>query len=149
MGLLFLTYLTGTLGSAISGKLAKHWDQPNIMMLGSSIFIFGSLVTLGNSLIAIILGLLINSFGFFLTHSTASSFVSRNAKQAKASASSLYLVFYYLGASFGGFYLDIFWQMNRWTGVVIGSWLVLGMVLLVSMYLIRDKKSTDFNHYLK
>jgi len=33
--------------------------------------------------------------------------------------------------------------------VVMGSWLVLGMVLLVSMYLIRDKKSTDFNHYLK
>ncbi|TYL47411.1 MFS transporter [Marinomonas sp. IMCC 4694] len=137
VGLLFLTYLSGTLGSAISGKLAKRWSQPNIMVLGTGIFMMGSLVTLGDSLLAIILGLLINSFGFFLCHSTTSGFVSRNAKHAKASASSLYLVFYYLGASLGGFYLDPFWQAKGWTGVIMGSWIVLGLVLLAGLSLIR------------
>ena len=110
------------------------------MVLGTCIFMFGSLVTLGDSLLAIIAGLLINSFGFFLCHSTASSFVSRNAKHAKASASSLYLVFYYLGASLGGFYLDPFWQANGWTGVIMGSWFVLGVVVLAGVSLIRDNK---------
>ena len=139
VGLLFLTYLSGTLGSAMSGKLAKRWGQANIMVLGTCIFIFGSLVTLGDSLQAIILGLLINSLGFFLCHSTASSFVSRTAKHAKASASSLYLVFYYLGASLGGFYLDPFWQANDWTGVIMGSWLILFFVALAGFSLTRHK----------
>ncbi|ETX11135.1 major facilitator transporter [Marinomonas ushuaiensis DSM 15871] len=143
VGLLFLTYLSGTLGSAISGKLAKRWDQPNIMVLGTCILMFGSLVTLGGSLFFIIVGLLINSFGFFLGHSTASSFVSRNAKYAKASASSLYLMFYYLGASLGGFYLDPFWQAGSWTGVIIGSWLVLALVALAGLSLIKDKSRIE------
>lgn len=142
VGLIFLTYLAGTFGSAISGKLARRWCQPNIMVLGTGIFMVGSLVTLGGSLWAIIAGLLINSFGFFLCHSTASSFVSRHAKHAKASASSLYLVFYYLGASLGGFYLDPFWQADGWTGVIIGSWLVLGVVMLAGVSLIRDNQRT-------
>ena len=137
VGLLFLTYLSGTLGSAISGRLAKRWPQTHIMMLGTGIFMLGSCVTLGNSLLLIILGLLINSFGFFLCHSTASSFVSRHAKQAKASASSLYLVFYYLGASLGGFYLDPFWQMDGWTGVILGSLIILAIVLIAQLSLLR------------
>ncbi|MBJ7538552.1 MFS transporter [Marinomonas transparens] len=140
VGLLFLTYLSGTLGSAISGKLARRWQQPSIMVLGTGIFMLGSLVTLGNSLMAIICGLLINSFGFFLGHSTASAFVSRHAKHSKASASSLYLVFYYLGASLGGFYLDPFWQADGWTGVIMGSWLVLGAVMVAGVSLMRKER---------
>ncbi|MFI8619878.1 MFS transporter [Marinomonas sp. NPDC078689] len=140
IGMLFLTYLSGTLGSAISGRLARRWPQPNIMVLGTCILMLGSLVTLGGTLWAIILGLLINSFGFFLCHSTASSFVSRNAKFAKASASSLYLVFYYLGASVGGYYLDPFWRAEGWLGVVVGSWIVLVFVACAGVSLIRLTK---------
>ncbi|CUB02606.1 MFS transporter [Marinomonas fungiae] len=135
VSLLFLTYLSGTVGSAFSGKLATRLSQPRIMSLGTSIVMIGSLVTLQSSLLAIIAGLFINCFGFFLCHSTASSFVSKNAHQAKASASSLYLVFYYLGASVGGFYLDPFWQMGGWGAVVIGSWLILGGVFIVTLML--------------
>ncbi|SBS26934.1 Inner membrane transport protein YnfM [Marinomonas aquimarina] len=135
VSLLFLTYLSGTVGSAFSGKLASHMSQPRIMSLGTGIVMLGSLVTLGSSLMAIVLGLFINCFGFFLCHSTASSFVSKNAQQAKASASSLYLVFYYLGASVGGFYLDPFWQMGGWPAVVMGSWCVLGAVFVLTLLL--------------
>ncbi|MBR7888363.1 MFS transporter [Marinomonas sp. A79] len=143
VGLLFLTYLSGTLGSAISGKLAKRWSQPTIMILGTGIFMLGSLVTLGDSLLAIILGLLVNCFGFFLCHSTTSGFVSRNATHAKASASSLYLVFYYLGASLGGFYLDPFWQADGWRGVIMGSWLILVLVVIAELGLIRSHNKSN------
>lgn len=142
IGMLFLTYLSGTLGSAISGRLARHWSQPTIMVLGTCILILGSLVTLGSALWVIILGLLINSFGFFLCHSTASSFVSRHAKFAKASASSLYLVFYYLGASVGGYYLDPFWRADGWFGVVVGSWFILFLVVCAEVSLIRHHKKS-------
>ncbi|GGB98241.1 MFS transporter [Marinobacterium zhoushanense] len=138
LGLLFLTYLTGTIGSTIAGRVALHLGQPRCMALGILILMTGSLVTLLPGLPAIVLGLLINSFGFFFAHSSASSWVSHNAGRAKASASSLYLVFYYLGASSGGFYLHPFWSAAGWSGVVAGSLLVFGLTLGCALWLARQ-----------
>lgn len=140
LGLLFLTYLTGTFGSAISGRVADYLSQPKAMALGIMILAVGSSVTLFESLSAIIVGFLMNSFGFFFCHSTASSWVSKQATHAKASASSLYLVFYYLGASLGGFYLQPFWKIWQWSGVVGGSLCVLGITFLYALRL--DRRSS-------
>ncbi|WP_221798081.1 MFS transporter [Oceanobacter mangrovi] len=132
LGLMFLTYLTGTMGSTLSGKLGKQFGQPQCMMAGSVIMMIGTLTTLTPWLPVIILGFFINSFGFFFAHSSASSWVSRNAEGAKASASSLYLLFYYVGASSGGLYLNLFWQWQHWNGVIIGSLLVLIITLMMA-----------------
>ncbi|MBR9882184.1 MAG: MFS transporter [Oceanospirillales bacterium] len=137
LGLLFLTYLSGTVGSTLAGRVALKISQPRCMTLGIVILMIGSAVTLMPGLPAIILGLLINSFGFFFAHSSVSSWVSHNAERAKASASSLYLMFYYLGASVGGFYLHPFWDMAGWFGVVMGSTLVLAITLCCSLWLAK------------
>jgi len=139
LGMLFLTYLSGTVGSALSGRVAQYLPQSLCMALGILLLMCGTLVTLIPSLPAIIAGFLINSFGFFFTHSTASSWVSRHAEQARASASSLYLVFYYLGASCGGFYLAPFWHGFGWDGVVVASLLVFGVTLTLSGLLYRSE----------
>jgi len=133
LGMLFLTYLAGTFGSAISGKIADYLPQTRVMSIGILILMLGSMVTLGQSIWLIVLGFLINAFGFFLCHSTASSWVSRNSVQAKASASALYLVFYYLGASTGGFYLQPFWSYWQWPGVIGASLLVLSFTLYLTL----------------
>lgn len=137
LGLLFLTYLSGTVGSALSGRIAQRVPQPVCMIIGIVLLMCGSLVTLVPSIWAIITGFLISAFGFFFTHSTASSWVSRHALEAKASASSLYLLFYYLGASTGGFYLQPFWQWDGWSGVILGSMLVLIATLLAAVLLYK------------
>lgn len=145
LGMLFLTYLTGTVGSAFSGKIAQYLPQPLVIALGIGVLILGSLVTLSSDLWAIIAGFLLNSFGFFLAHSSASSWVSRAAPHARASANSLYLVFYYLGASCGGFYLDPFWQWAGWHGIVVGSLLVLSCTLVSALWLYQqDKRQLQF-----
>ncbi len=131
IGLLFLTYLTGTLGSAISGKAARRMAMPQGMALGVLIMMAGTLCTLLPGLMFIVLGFFISAFGFFLTHSLATGWVNQHATRAKASASALYLVFYYLGASTGGLYLHIFWQWQGWTGVVLGSLLGYVVALLL------------------
>lgn len=145
LGMLFLTYLTGTIGSAFSGKIAQHLPQPLVIALGIGVLICGSLVTLSSNLWAIIAGFLLNSFGFFLAHSSASSWVSRAAPHARASANSLYLMFYYLGASCGGFYLDPFWQWSGWPGIVVGSLMVLSCTLACAFWLYQqDKRQLQF-----
>ena len=135
IGLLFLTYLTGTVGSTLLGRIAQQIGQLNCIKLGIVILIAGSLLTLSSALPLIVTGFFINSFGFFFAHSSASSWVSHQATHARASASSLYLVFYYLGASCGGFYLDPFWQWLGWEGVVLGSVMVLLVTLSLTLAL--------------
>lgn len=142
IGLLFLTYLAGTFASSLSGKLALRYSQPSCMMLGTACLALGSIITLQMSLFAIILGLSINSFGFFLTHSTSSAWVSKQASSSKvkanASASALYLTFYYMGASFGSFYLDPFWQAYGWEGVIFASMIIFFIIFYLALSLYKQ-----------
>ncbi len=140
IGLLFLTYLSGTLASMLSGRITQSLRQPIAIGLGISLLAGGSLLSLTGDLIAIICGFLINAFGFFLAHSVLSSWVSLHAPHARASASSLYLVLYYLGASIGGFYLEPFWRWGHWSGVIIGSLIMLSLTFTGTLYLNRRDK---------
>lgn len=140
LGLIFLTYLGGTLGSTLSGRLARRFSPAACMSVGVVILMLGTAVTLADSLAMIILGLTINAFGFFLAHSLASSWVGRYAKGARGSASALYLVFYYLGASLGGFWLEPFWRWAGWSGVAWGSWALLTVTLLVALGMWRFER---------
>ena len=137
IGLLFLTYLTGTVGSAISGKVSVRLHPGLGMAVGIGIMVMGTLLTLLTPLWCIVLGFFISAFGFFLCHSLASAWVNHQAVRAKASASALYLVFYYVGASSGGLFLSMFWQWAHWNGVVLGSVAVFLLTLWLSLRLRR------------
>ncbi|TVP91939.1 MAG: MFS transporter [Pseudomonadaceae bacterium] len=141
LGLLFLTYLGGTLSAALSARFSAR-SQTGGMALGVVIFMFGCLLTLSGQLVLILLGLVINSFGFFLTHSLANAWVNQHAEGAKASATSLYSVCYYLGAAVGIYYLQPFWQWAGWPAV-IGAAL---LILLVNLALITwlDRGNSRF-----
>lgn len=140
LGMIFITYLGGTLGASLSGRVAQRLSQPRCMMIGIAIFAAGTLLTLSGSLAVIIIGLTINSFGFFFAHSMASSWVGRQASTARGSASALYLVFYYVGASLGNFYLEPFWHLAHWRGVALASWLVLAVTFGLAVWLGRQER---------
>ena len=148
LGLLFLTYLTGTLAAGFSSRLVGGRSQPRAMALGVVILMTGSLVTLIPHLGAIVLGFFINALGFFFAHTQAAGWITRQAKRARASATSLYLTFYYAGATLGGFYLDPFWQWGSWAGVVGGSLLVLSITLATALWLGRKahRGSSNISH---
>lgn len=135
LGLLFLTYLSGTVGASFSGRFSQWWSQPAVMAAGVIVMMVGSLVTLLDGVTFVVGGFLISAFGFFVAHSTASSWVGAHGGDARASASSLYLVFYYLGASTGGLYLQPFWSWSGWSGVIMGSLLVLTVTLSCAFWL--------------
>ncbi|SEI48439.1 MFS transporter, YNFM family, putative membrane transport protein [Allopseudospirillum japonicum] len=142
LGLLFVTYLSGTYAASRSGQWAKGRSLPLMMALGISLLLVGTGLTLIPDIKALILGLLINAFGFFLSHSLASAWVSKQAQHARASASALYSVAYYLGASTGGIYLGYFWQAWGWLGVVLAAWAVLAFNLGSTLYLHQQTKRT-------
>ncbi|MCQ2027266.1 MFS transporter, partial [Clostridium butyricum] len=103
--------------------------------IGLLLMALGACLTLQTSLAIKILGIAFLTFGFFGSHSIASSWVGHQAIRDKAQASSLYLFFYYAGSSTGGTVGGTFWQAFGWGGVIS---LILGFVscaFLLSLYL--------------
>lgn len=140
LGLLFFTYLAGTAGSFIAGKISNRIGSITTMGSGVIIMMISILVTLHSHLPVIILGLLLLCLGFFISHSTAISWVSKNARFSKASASGLYLISYYLGGSLGGSVLGFPWVKWGWPGVVTCCMITLGITFLfVALLAQKDK----------
>jgi YNFM family putative membrane transporter len=72
-----------------------------------------------DSLIAIVAGLLVLTFGFFGAHAIASSWASALVEKDRAQASSLYLLFYYVGGGAAGSAGGLFWASHGWPGVAL------------------------------
>src|SRR5690606_33356097 len=78
--------------SSLSGRCAHRWGAQRLLLAGISLMALGSALLLHGSLAAILTGLLISSFGFFLAHACASAWVGQHVEHNRALASSLYLV---------------------------------------------------------
>lgn len=111
-------YLFGMLGSASVGNLATKLGPHRIFRASILVALIGHILTLSHRLSLIIAGIAILTFGFFASHALASSWVSARAHQAKAQASSLYLLAYYLGSSVAGSVGGIFWTCAGWPGLI-------------------------------
>lgn len=129
VGALSLLYLLGIYSSMWAGKLGDRLGRRNVLWLVMGVMIAGLLITLHDSLPAVVLGVGLATFGFFASHSVASSWVGRRAKAPQALASGVYLFFYYLGSSVVGWFTGFVWEQWAWSGVVA----MLGAILLVAM----------------
>lgn len=129
LGLLFLTYGAGTFSSSLAGELTQRFKQTDCMQTGILIMAGGLLLSLVPQLWVVIASLAVLSFGFFFAHSTSSSWVTKNAKKARASASGLYLTSYYLGGSLSSIYFGLLWPVAGWIGVIAGGLLLLIVTL--------------------
>jgi len=135
VGLLSLLYLLGIFSSVWAGRLADRLGRRNVLWLVMGAMACGLLVTLMNYLPAIVLGMGLFTFGFFASHSVASSWVGRRARAPQALASALYLCFYYLGSSVVGWCAGVAWEHGRWPGVVALLGTILGGALLIALKL--------------
>ncbi len=131
VGLIFSAYLVGIFSSAWMGNLGNRLGRRHVLWVGFVIMLAGTGLTETRSVILIILGVVVVTFGFFGAHSIASSWVSARARHGKAQASSLYLFFYYLGSSVVGTTGGVFMQHYGWTGVTLmtGTLIVIGLFL--------------------
>ncbi|MGW2088774.1 MFS transporter [Streptomyces sp. NPDC001880] len=129
VGSIFLVYLVGTVSSAAAGKLVARLGRRGALYLAVSTTAAGLLLSLADQLVAVLLGLILITAGFFAGHAVASSSVSRTATKGRAQASALYQSAYYLGSSAGGTLGAIAFHAGGWAGTVsLGLLAVLGVV---------------------
>ncbi|OCH46025.1 MFS transporter [Aliivibrio fischeri] len=119
--MIFLCYLSGTVSSRLVGLWSQRFSSVFGMFVGTLISLIGMLITTSDSLVIIVVGLNVLSFGAFFTHSLAYGWVSQQAETAKSTATALYLVHYYVSGSLGGFYLMYCWQHGGWNTVMLGA----------------------------
>ncbi|HIF9160484.1 TPA: MFS transporter [Photobacterium damselae] len=139
--MIFLCYLTGTVTARLSGRWAEKFGSISGMVLGITISMLGMWVALIDSIYAMLIALLLISSGAFLTHSLAYAWVSHKATDAKATATALYLVHYYVGGSLGGFFLIYCWQHGAWLGVVTGGSVLYLLAYVICWWLHRSHTS--------
>lgn len=116
-GLIFSAYLFGMLSSSWAGALADRYGRAPLVAAGIGISCLGLLLTCTSSLVLVIGGIVLLTIGFFTTHSAASSWVGRMAREGKGHAASLYLLAYYLGGSILGSVGGWFWEHAGWNAV--------------------------------
>ncbi|HHE0500950.1 TPA: MFS transporter [Vibrio parahaemolyticus] len=145
--LIFICYLGGTFSSRCAGHWSKRYSSILGMFLGAVVSMAGMWIAAFESLAAMLIGLLLISFGAFFTHTLAYGWVGQNATQAKATATALYLVHYYVGGSLGGFLLLYCWQHGGWSIVLLGGSVLYAVMFAAIAYLkhICESVDTDSN----
>ncbi|TAN05530.1 MAG: MFS transporter [Rhodanobacteraceae bacterium] len=136
VGAIFVIYLIGTFSSPWVGHLAGRLGRRKVLWSMLALLLAGTALTLLSPLWAILLGVIVLTFGFFGGHSVVSSWVGRRAGPAKAHAASLYLFCYYMGSSIAGACGGLFYAADGWNGVVwfVGAMALAGLAIALGLY---------------
>ncbi|MDX3227554.1 MFS transporter [Streptomyces sp. ME19-01-6] len=137
VGSIFLIYLVGTASSAAAGKLVGRLGRRGALYVAVTTTAAGLLLSLGDSLAAVLLGLVLITAGFFAGHAVASSSVSRAAKTGRAQASALYQTAYYIGSSVGGTLGALAFHAAGWTGTVVLGLVAVSGAAAITLYATR------------
>lgn len=132
---IFVIYIIGMYSSAWAGQLAARRGSRNVLWMMMIVMLAGVALTLFHPLPLIILGIATLTFAFFGAHTILSAWIGRRALEAKALASSLYLLFYYAGSSFMGTYTGKLQSSIGWNGVAAAVAAALTIALTISVAL--------------
>ena len=116
---LFLAYIAGAFASKQAWGLTKRIPPVGVLIGGICAMVVGLGLTLLPWLIAIIVGLVIFTVGFFGAHSIALTLVSlRSAPEARSLAPSVYNLAYYAGSTLLGWVGGFAFAAAGWGGTV-------------------------------
>jgi YNFM family putative membrane transporter len=137
VGGISLLYLLGIFSSVWAGRRADRLGRRHVLWTVLGTMFAGLLLTLAHDLVLIVAGMAVFTFGFFASHSIASSWVGRRARTQQALASALYLCCYYLGSSVVGWLCGVLWERGGWGGVVTLLAVCLGAAVAIALRLRR------------
>ncbi|MFF2142520.1 MFS transporter [Kitasatospora sp. NPDC058190] len=140
---IFVVYLVGTGTSAAAGRLSRRLGRRGALYVSIGVTAAGLLLSLADSLLCALLGLVLITAGFFAGHATASSAVGRTATEGRAQASALYLIAYYLGNSLGGTLGADAYHATGWPGAATVGLTAMALAAAVTLYATHQAHSAQ------
>jgi predicted MFS family arabinose efflux permease len=134
LGSVFVVYLAGAVVTPMAGFLAQRLGRRGLVVASIAVWMVGLAMTLSGSLPWIIAGLATTTCGGFLCQTSATSFVAVNARVGRSAAVGLYVTFYYIGGSVGGYLPGAVWGWVGWPGCVA---IVALMLVLMGAIVLR------------
>jgi predicted MFS family arabinose efflux permease len=118
LGLVFTVYLAGAIFTPIAGRTIDRLGHRFALTMGMAIAASGLALTLAPHLAFVLAGLAMCCTGAWIAQSAASTYIGTVAREARAAAVGLYVMFYYLGGSFGSELPGHFWSRGGWPACV-------------------------------
>jgi len=112
----YLVYAAGVAVSPLAGRLSGLVPPRRMIALGLAVAASGIGLTLAPGLPFVFGGLVALVVGMFTAQAVVPAFVNTTAREAKGSASGLYLSAYYLGGTIGSALPGLAWQAAGWRG---------------------------------
>ena len=131
-GWIFLFYLFGPPTSIKASEFAERHGPLRTLTIATVGLSVGLLLMLSLHLAVLVAGVALFTIAYFIGYAITGGWVTRKAGRAKASATSLYLCFFYAGASVIGSGSGLMWNVGRWHGVVV---LLLGLTMWLALLL--------------
>lgn len=137
VGAVYLAYAAGSAGSATVGAAADRWGRRPLMPVAIAVTAAGAALSAASPLAGVVAGTVVLTFGFFAAHGLASGWVADRAHvtgAATATASALYSVAYYVGATVPGALGPVAYSAGGWQRVLL---LVGGLLAVAGVLALR------------
>lgn len=138
ISLTYFAYGFGVIGAPIAGWLSNRFTLDRVRTVAILVLIFGVACTITSSLTVVLIGMCILCFGFFTAHALTASSVGKTAQHLKGSASSLYLVSYYIGVASGSSLIGPVYESWGWNGIIMTA--TISPLIYLVFFLIMMKK---------
>ncbi|PBB05103.1 MFS transporter [Salimicrobium humidisoli] len=138
ISLFYFAYGLGVVGSPLAGWLAGHFPLSSVRLTGIFVLCIGIFLMLFDAVWIISIGLALLCLGFFTAHSLTASSIGDLVTHHKGSASSLYLVSYYIGVVTGSSMLGPLYNSQGWPGLMI----FLALLPLIYIVIVRSTVKT-------
>ena len=131
LGAIFLTYLVGTVATAMAGRAIGRFGRRGLMLGTIGLWACGAVLMLAPQLPAIILGLTLCAGCGMLCQAISTGAVTATASQGRSAAVGLYVTCFYIGGAVGAVLPGLAWERGGWPAVVAMVVAMLGLMALI------------------
>lgn len=128
----YVLYISGVFGSMnVSFWERKLKNSENVLKTMSLVGILGILFFFLQNTIAVIVGLAVFTYSFFVAHTVCSKSVGNFSKEKRTVTIAFYLLLYYIGASTLGSFSGVILQKLDWQVFLVFLTIIFGIIYLI------------------